>query len=394
MKRESLFRSPQQVDPLSWFAGPLIPLVFAACELIAGVAFIVGYWMAGPRPLLQLPALALLIGACLLLHVLTRPHRRQFGLAAAFLCLLPAWAAVALSCAGYAGGSVPVEQWWVVMGLGLLITGFGPYLAAVHTALCGLLSAVVVGVFTVIGFVSPGDFWSAPTTVVLGVSAVLFCTVLGCVFGQVIVSGVLDWLDSKPSALAAEPDRVIEPDGPIEQDRRIGSDRVIELDRSDSSIARLVWRAAPFIERVADAGEVTAADRALAAQLARRLREDLVTRANRTWLDTIARGRPMKVLDPGGRADLMTSSQRSALRALLLAVLESPVLDKSSVLIELRGRQDGSTAVAMTMDLDLPEGRRMVALAPYYLTLKTSVERLRWSNGKSLELTFQLPPKG
>lgn len=373
MRLESLLRSPQQVDPLSWFAGPLIPLVFAGCELLAGAAFIVDFWGASPMPLLQLPALMLLVGACLLLHLLTRPHRRQFGLRSALWCLLPAWLAVVLSCVGYSGGSVPVEQWWAGMGLGLLIIGFGPYLPALHTLLCGLVSCVLVGVLTAIGFVTPGDFWPPATTVLLGISAVLFCTVVGSVFGQVVVAGVLGWLASNPPVVVSSPP--------------------VEPDRPGTAIARLVWRAAPFIERVATSGEVTPADRALAVQLARRLRADLVTRANRTWLDTVAKGRPMKVLDPDGRADLMTSSQRSALRSLLLAVLRSPVLDRNSVLIELRGQEDGSTAVAMTMDLDLPEGRRMVVLAPYYLALKTSVDDLRWSNGKSFELTFHLSAK-
>jgi len=47
--------------------------------------------------------------------------------------------------------------------------------------------------------------------------------------------------------------------------------------------------------------------------------------------------------------------------------------------------------VALSLDVDLPEGRRILMLAPYYLTLKTTVDNLSWADGRSLLFKFQIP---
>ena len=150
---------------------------------------------------------------------------------------------------------------------------------------------------------------------------------------------------------------------------------------------------APFLEAVAEAGEVTAADRALAGQLARQLRSDLVSQVNRTWLDSVALFGRIYVVDPDMRADLMNAAQRTALRALLLSVTTNPGATVGSLFIELRGEADGSTAVALSLDFSLPEGRRAMLLAPYYLTLQTTVDSLTWDPSRDM-LRFQLPAQG
>jgi hypothetical protein len=88
----------------------------------------------------------------------------------------------------------------------------------------------------------------------------------------------------------------------------------------------------------------------------------------------------------------MRSVQRTALRALLRAILETPGTDAGSLLVELRGRPDGATAVGVSLEMELPEGRRILHLAPYYLTLRTTVEDLSWSEDRFLRVTFNLPP--
>jgi hypothetical protein len=143
---------------------------------------------------------------------------------------------------------------------------------------------------------------------------------------------------------------------------------------------------------VATAGEITPENRALAAQLARRLRTELVTATGRSWLDVVAHETGIIVSDPARLADSMNESQRAALRGLLVAAMDSTGVDRRSLLIELRAQPDGSTAVALSIDMDLPEGRRLVLLAPYYLTLKTTVDDLSWDDGRRLLMQFKIPP--
>ncbi len=146
----------------------------------------------------------------------------------------------------------------------------------------------------------------------------------------------------------------------------------------------------PFIEQVARDGVVTTADRTLAGQLARRLRDDLVTQSNLSWLDSVAAER-LVVVDPEHRAGRMRAPQRTALRALIRAILDTPGTDAGSLLVELRAHPDGSTAVGVSLDIELPEGRRIMHLAPYYLALRGSVDDLEWSDDRFLRLTFNLP---
>jgi hypothetical protein len=87
----------------------------------------------------------------------------------------------------------------------------------------------------------------------------------------------------------------------------------------------------------------------------------------------------------------MRGSERTALRALLQAALDTPGIDSGSLLVELRGAEDGSTAVGVSLDMELPEGRRIMHLAPYYLTLRTAVKDLQWSRDRFLRLSFHLP---
>jgi hypothetical protein len=147
----------------------------------------------------------------------------------------------------------------------------------------------------------------------------------------------------------------------------------------------------PFLRAIAESGTISDSDRALAGQLARELRADLVTTTNRSWLDSVAAESGLVVNDPTRLADRMNNAQRAALRGLLLAAMDTPVVDRDSLLIELRARPDGSTAVAISLDVDLPEGRRLMLLAPYYLTLGTTVDNLRWDDGRSTLLRFQIP---
>ena len=88
----------------------------------------------------------------------------------------------------------------------------------------------------------------------------------------------------------------------------------------------------------------------------------------------------------------MNTAQRTALRALLQAILDIPATDSGSLMIELRRAPDGATAVGVSLDMALPEGTRVLHLAPYYLTLRTTVRDLAVDRD-TLRLTFRIEPE-
>jgi hypothetical protein len=76
---------------------------------------------------------------------------------------------------------------------------------------------------------------------------------------------------------------------------------------------------------------------------------------------------------------------------MLRAIVDTPGIDSGSLMVELREAPDGATAVAVSLDMALPEGRRIMHLAPYYLTLRTAVDDLTIDRATLLKLSFSVP---
>jgi hypothetical protein len=367
--------SAQEADPLSWFTGSLVPLVFAALGLFYGGIFAALTWGVSREPLLQIAGVTLCAAACVLVHVLTRPMRRRLGWVGAIAALTIAIVGFTLSAVGYAETVLPIELWWAPFGLALVIASLGPYLPARAIIVLGAASAAIAVPIAQVIVQPQVTAWGPVSTALIIASPLVSGIVATAAFSVAVVSRTLPLIERRTQTMLS----LDAPQGA--QNERLERDR----------LARLISRAAPFIEGVARAGAITAADRTLAGNLARRLRDDLVTQSNLSWLDSVARDR-LVVVDPDHQANRMRASQRTALRALIRAILDTPGTDTGSLLVELRAHPDGSTAVGVSLDIELPEGRRVMQLAPYYLALRGSVEDLTWSDDKFLRVTFNLPP--
>ena len=373
--RDALRVSPQQIDPLSWITRPWVSLSFALVELVYGLVAVAFTWPQLQRPWIDLVAVALMFGACMYVWGATRPLRPTFGPRVAVFALLLAIAAIIVSTYANMASAVGIQNWWAPVGLGLVIATCAPYSTVAQLLGYGTVLTTVTGLGAWAAFVGRDDPWSGLATIIIACSSVIVGATATSVFSFSVVR--------RTQSLLAGAGTPIAPD----DEAREQAARNAEI----STLARLGSRVAPFLEKVADAGEVRAEDRALAGQLARRLRSDLVSQANRSWLDSLALNGRIYVVDPDHRADSMNAAQRSALRGLLNAVLRDPTTDSGSLFIELRGQEDGSTAVALSLDLDLPEGRRVMMFAPYYVALKTTVNDISWDASREL-LRFHVPP--
>lgn len=138
---------------------------------------------------------------------------------------------------------------------------------------------------------------------------------------------------------------------------------------------------------------VTPADREAAKVLAESLRVELVERSNRSWLESLTRKLNLTVIDHERLAERMNPFQRSALLGLLTAAAAEATGPINRTVIELRGDADGSTAVAISADHALPDGRRLTLLAPHYVTLVAAVDDVEWELGENLRLSFRVSPR-
>ena len=385
--------TPQQIDPLSWFTRPLVPVAFAIVAALIGTATIVLQWPLDRYPWLDVAAITLVASACVLIQVRTRPLRPKFGPRQALLPLGLTVAGLALSTVSAMNSEALVQYWWASIGVGCVVAALGPFSTVRQILLYGTALTALTAACGYIAFAPSSDVWPAISVTLIAGCGGVVATVATATFGYEVVS--------RTQFLLRGPDSDADPDGEAGADPDAGAEHPPSETASNEvarrierrTLARLGNRVAPFLEGVAEAGEVTAADRALAGQLARKLRSDLVSQVNRTWLDSAALFGRISVVDPDKLADRMNAAQRTALRGLLLSVTNNPGAAAGSLFIELRGQADGSTAVALSLDFSLPEGTRAMLIAPYYLTLQTTVDSLTWDPSRDL-LRFQLPAQG
>jgi len=145
------------------------------------------------------------------------------------------------------------------------------------------------------------------------------------------------------------------------------------------------------VREVLERGAVTEQDRERARALAAALRAELIAEAEETWLERLVRGRPIEVDDADRLAERLSLPQRTALRAMLDALLARPDSGFIAGRVELKAADQGTVAVALRILSTLPEGRRVTFLAPYYVTLQAAVDDIRWRNGTTLEVDFEVP---
>ena len=373
--RHFLTLSAYEVDPLSWFTGPLVPIVFGLLNLAYGGALAIVTWTEVGNPRLQFTGVILCTLACLFVHVMTRPLRQRIGWKVGAIAVGIACLGFIVSAIGYTNIVFAIELWWAPFGVALVLASLAPYLPARLLVTLGLGAIAVTSPIAYLIVHDDVPNWGPVATVLIIISPIASGIVASATFSYVVVSRMQPLIEKRSEVLVSA------------DAARDESTETAERVR----LAQFTARAVPFLEAVAQQGVVTKADRALAGQLARRLRDDLVTQSNVSWLDSVASGSRLVVIDPERRAGKMRAAQRTALRALLQAILDTPGTDAGSLLVELRSAPDGSTAVGVSLDMELPEGRRIMHLAPYYLTLSTAVNDLQWSRDRFLKLSFNLP---
>ena len=374
MSPNSFSVSPQRIDPLSWFTRSFVPLSFAAITVLFGLGSIIAEWPMLASPALDLVAVGIMASACLVVQVQSRPLRPPYRAVQAILPV--SIAAFALSLSAFANAESPLEPqfWWAPVGVGAVVATLGPYLSVRAVIVVGSTLSLLAGVASELAFLQPTQVWQPLSVAIVGANSVVLGTVATALFGFVVVSrtrALLSWAGSVVPESEAATD--------------IAASHVERV-----TVARLGSRVSPFLARIAEDGVVTDNDRALAGQLARRLRSDLVEQANRSWLDVIATNGRIFVVDPDRRANHMNQAQRAALRGLLEATLDRPGADAGSLFLELRGQPDGGTAVALSFDVTLPEGRKGMLLAPYYLALQSTVTDVTWNSAREM-LRFRVP---
>jgi hypothetical protein len=365
-------RSLWDADPLSWFTTPNLPLAAAGLVLAHGIVVLGPLGQAGSRPLVQAGALALAVLSLLWVHIASRPQRGPFTVVRGLVAVALSATALVVSAVGYRGEAFAIELWWAPLAASLLLLAMVPYSTVVRLAALGAV-LLAVGIVTTLVLVVPDDpTWPPLSTVAI----TLFPILVGAVGGIVMIRAIT-------IALSRWSERPLE----MARPRAIDDELIAAVDRITS--ARIA-PATAFIAAVLERGTVTPGDAVRAAAIADRLRGELTGEVDRTWIERVADGRAVSVDDPDRLAEGLDLAQRTAMRALLDALLGDPEQQLGSARVELRRTSGGGIAVALRILSTLPEGRRETFLAPYYVSLRSTVENLRWRSGPVTAVEFEV----
>ena len=372
MNRALLRLSPQRVDPLSWYSRSAIPSGLAVIGALFGLASVAAAWPAITTPWLDLLALVVVTLSCVFIQARSRSLRRAFSSLDAGIALAIAAAGGAASVVANLDSSLGVQYWWAPSSVALVIAALAPYSSIVQLTVYSAAMVLVTVGMTVVRIAYGHSDWPVVSTLVIGSVSVVVAFAAATTFVSLVVGRTL-------AMVSADEGRA--------DDATERQEALALVERH--TVARLGARVSPFLERIADSGTVTDEDRALAGQLALRLRSDLLERTDRNWLESLTDVGRIFVVDPEHRAERFNTAQRTALRGLVSTVLATPGTNAGSLFLEVRGRDDGTTAVALSFDVELPEGRRSLLVAPFYIALQSTVDDLRWDRGRGV-VTFEV----
>ncbi len=345
----------QRWDPVSGLrarsvAYVLAPLafLFASAMTIAGPTPTASAWAAGA-------ALVALGAACALLMVESDPLRAPYSRAAHLGVIGLGLGAVLLNAIAMSGEGLhhPREHWGPI-AFGMLVVAHTPFRPSREIVLLGLFGAAWAGWATSLD----PHLHAVPAGLspVIGAGPVVGLTVFAALLADSMIRALRRWHEVVTPAARA-----------LVAKRREGISRTVRQQQ----VTALNQEAVPFLFRLLESGQTTDGDREEALRIADGVRASLVAASEQSWLDELFE-RELglgRVDDPEFLAEAMAPDQRTALRALIVAVARHPGFHASA--FDLRLRSDhGRAEVTVVAMVRGPEHAVRSEFAPYFAVMR------------------------
>jgi hypothetical protein len=341
--------------PISYFAGLGLP-VYALVSTWSNRDSIV-------HPALAAVALLLVALAAGSLVWLSSPLRAPFTARSLVYLVAVVLLAFVVSAISMGENDAAIRDDWGGPVVGLLILALAPYRPAKDLAVAGVLGAILVGVVALVqaeDFVAP---YPPIMFVVIATAPILALSLASASFAHVLVRGLDRWNVRARLAVTELAD---------ERGRFIA--RSVQQD----AVTILNQQVVPFLSGLRDSDRVTEETRQRARSIADVVRASMVAGVDRSWLDDLLidaagahAGTPVgsaaptvALSDPSGLARKMTTDERTALRALIVAVHGHPSFDPGASTITIAERAGRSDVVVRAGLADTTRAER-ARLAPF-----------------------------
>jgi hypothetical protein len=358
-------RTIQQLDPLGALGARTLSL---GAALAAPAFAVIMTWFNREdisSQLLALLALAVVTVAAGVIIIGSEPTRAPMRRRTFIIAIGGATIAAALSAASMWDSNRFVQDDWGPVSIGTLLIASAPYRQARELALGGLLSAIFIGFLVLLQ--SPSFVTPVPAMVFVLVAT---APILTMAFGSAAITGAIirsirRWRIRATVAAQAAVSRLH--DGIA---RSVQQDRVTILNRD----------VVPYFTGVLQRGELTEDDHTTARVISESIRSVMVAEVDRSWLDgvieqagaaTLGRKAPGSeaVQDDERLAAAMTTDQRTAIRAFIVALFSHPRFDPDGFDI---GITHASYHCLATIRATFADGESSfrIDLAPYFAVLR------------------------
>ena len=354
-------RTRQILDPVSTIAAYSSTLALPIFGFVWAVISAISTALTTSRPALVWISLTVFAVACVILAVGASLERAPFTPRSHVSMQVLAVLAFAISAAANWGSEEFIVRSWAPLGIGALLLAAAPYRPARELMVGGALSAGMGGVITSI------HAWGTGTDgPVVGYGLVAGVAVFALAGGaSAYSSSILTSvrLGERRADAAAETLATQLRDG-IEHSVR--NDRVTILGRD----------VVPFFGELLDSGRVSDADRERARALAVTVRNAMVADADRSWLEADDLGGGVHtsartvVNDPLGLASVMNAGQRTALRAVVIALVDDPAT-AGQVAVSI-SEEHGRPLGVLSVDFDGAEHPVRTRFEPYLAVLRVA----------------------
>ena len=358
-------RTRQQLDPAA-SAGIAI-VTFALCCGAFCYAVVMTLRSLGQisNPVISFVGLAILAIGCIFVLIATEPLRSPVTRSAHAFALSVVILAAITEAVSRLGSNTYVQDDWGPIAIGFVLVALSPYRPAGEIAWGGVIAAGCVGLITFIeadGFVSRGP---AVAFVVVAMTPVIAFTAAGAVFSHTLMTAIERWQRrARDESLS------------LEREFREGIARSVQQDR----VTILSRDVLPFFTQVLATRTLDDDDRARAREIADSIRRVMVQEVDRSWLDNVleiaasvgTRGSGSSRIvceDPSNVAALMTTDQRTAIRALLVAILDVRPTERKNLTIIL-SRDDTFCHARISAELDLNDYVMRSTFAPYFAVMR------------------------
>jgi len=354
----------QQLYPLGAMAGRTITLAAAIAAPLDVMLMSVLALDEINTPVYCLIGFALVAAASLTVVIESSPLRAPFTGRSAMFAYVWANLAYIFGSAATFGTNEHLRDDYGPVVVGIIILSLAPYRPARELAVVGLLSAILVGSVSLLQapyIVTP----ASPFVFALAAMTPLLLLSLGAAtFTDVVVKGLERWRRQARIAMGARGE-----DDKNWIARSVQQDRVTILNRD----------VVPFFAELLHDKPMTTDDIERARIISDSIRSVMVAEVDRSWLESVIETTTAfhgtgpvaagAIADERRLAQRMSTDQRSAMRAFLVALFGHPSFTTTDFSVTVSENAARFT-VELTARLDCPENQVKSEFAPYFAVMR------------------------